>query len=223
MTLSAPFLRRRWSLRFRSDPARFIWGGRGPFQEGGGVIKNPSLRATGAIARPRAARYSGMARERTSPNPGFKTHDEVDFSAGRCGGRPLFRDCQSCRKHHQRRTAEASAAAAEELSARPDLVAARTQWQTDRLDAQRQPQDRQRASRLRLHRLQFVVGDDVSDQGSAFARGPVRADQEAMRQGHDGDRVRLLVGAVGAAAWDLVNGDLVIKGPRGALRMVRSL
>jgi heat shock protein HslJ len=24
-------------------------------------------------------------------------------------------------------------------------------------------------------------------------------------------------------AWDLVNGDLVIKGPRGALRMARSL
>jgi heat shock protein HslJ len=28
---------------------------------------------------------------------------------------------------------------------------------------------------------------------------------------------------LGGPAWDLVNGDLVIKGPRGALRMVRSL
>jgi len=28
---------------------------------------------------------------------------------------------------------------------------------------------------------------------------------------------------LGSPAWDLVNGDLVIKGPRGALRLVRSL
>lgn len=28
---------------------------------------------------------------------------------------------------------------------------------------------------------------------------------------------------LGSPAWDLVNGDLVIKGPRGTLRMVRSL
>jgi heat shock protein HslJ len=28
---------------------------------------------------------------------------------------------------------------------------------------------------------------------------------------------------LGSPVWDLVNGDLVIKGPRGALRMVRSL
>ena len=28
---------------------------------------------------------------------------------------------------------------------------------------------------------------------------------------------------LGSPAWDLINGDLVIKGPRGTLRMVRSL
>ena len=35
-----------------------------------------------------------------------------------------------------------------------------------------------------LHRLQFVVGDDVSDQGSASRRRSLCADQEAMRQGY---------------------------------------
>lgn len=32
-----------------------------------------------------------------------------------------------------------------------------------------------------------------------------------------------LAGLLGSPAWDLVNGDLVIKGPRGALRLARSL
>jgi heat shock protein HslJ len=35
--------------------------------------------------------------------------------------------------------------------------------------------------------------------------------------------VGFLSALLGGPAWDLVNGDLVIKGPRGALRMVRSL
>ncbi len=32
-----------------------------------------------------------------------------------------------------------------------------------------------------------------------------------------------LAGLLGSPAWDLVNGDLVIRGPRGALRLTRSL
>ncbi len=43
----------------------------------------------------------------------------------------------------------------------------------------------------------------------------------------DKDTMAIEVGFLSALlaspAWDLVNGDLVIKGPRGALRMVRSL
>lgn len=35
--------------------------------------------------------------------------------------------------------------------------------------------------------------------------------------------VGFLSALLGSPTWDLVNGDLVIKGPRGALRMVRSL
>jgi len=35
--------------------------------------------------------------------------------------------------------------------------------------------------------------------------------------------VGFLSALLASPAWDLVNGDLVIKGPRGALRMVRSL
>jgi heat shock protein HslJ len=35
--------------------------------------------------------------------------------------------------------------------------------------------------------------------------------------------VGFLTALLGSPAWDLVNGDLVIKGPRGALRLVRSL
>jgi hypothetical protein len=32
-----------------------------------------------------------------------------------------------------------------------------------------------------------------------------------------------LSGLLGSPEWDLVNGDLVIKGPRGAMRLARSL
>jgi heat shock protein HslJ len=35
--------------------------------------------------------------------------------------------------------------------------------------------------------------------------------------------VGFLTALLGQPAWDLVNGDLVIKGPRGALRLARSL
>ena len=35
--------------------------------------------------------------------------------------------------------------------------------------------------------------------------------------------IGFLSALLGAPTWDLVNGELVIKGPRGALRMVRSL
>ena len=35
--------------------------------------------------------------------------------------------------------------------------------------------------------------------------------------------VGFLSALLGSPTWDLVNGDLVIKGPRGTLRMVRSL
>ena len=35
--------------------------------------------------------------------------------------------------------------------------------------------------------------------------------------------VGFLSALLGSPSWDLVNGDLVIKGPRGTLRMVRSL
>ena len=31
------------------------------------------------------------------------------------------------------------------------------------------------------------------------------------------------VGLLGSPVWDLVNGDLVIKGPRGSMRLARSL
>ena len=46
-----------------------------------------------------------------------------------------------------------------------------------------QPEDRRDAARLRLHRLQFVVGDDVSGQGPASRHRALCADQEAVRQG----------------------------------------
>jgi len=35
--------------------------------------------------------------------------------------------------------------------------------------------------------------------------------------------VGFLSGLLGSPTWDLVNGDLVIKGPRGSMRLVRSL
>ena len=35
--------------------------------------------------------------------------------------------------------------------------------------------------------------------------------------------IGFLSALLGSPAWDLVNGELVIKGPRGALRLVRSL
>ena len=41
-------------------------------------------------------------------------------------------------------------------------------------------------------------------------------DSQAIEQG-------FLSGLLGSPAWDLVNGDLVIKGPRGTMRLVRSL
>ena len=54
--------------------------------------------------------------------------------------------------------------------ARSDLVAARTQRQAGAGEPRRQPEDRRRAARLGLRRLQFVVGGDVSGQGSASCR-----------------------------------------------------
>ncbi len=36
-------------------------------------------------------------------------------------------------------------------------------------------------------------------------------------------QTKFLGSLLGSPSWDLVNGDLVIKGPRGAIRMVRSL
>ena len=48
-----------------------------------------------------------------------------------------------------------------------------------------------------------------------------------MRKQCDKDTMEIqskfLSSLLGSPTWDLVNGDLVIKGPRGAMRMVRSL
>ena len=88
----------------------------------------------------------------------------------------------------------------------------------------RQPEDRRRAARVRLRGMQFVVGGDLSDQGSA----PRRRRQYALTKKQcDKDTMAIEVGvplrAAREPAWDLVNSELVIKGPRGALRLVRSL
>jgi len=50
----------------------------------------------------------------------------------------------------------------------------------------------------------------------ALTHKPCDKDKQAIETG-------FLSALLGSPAWDLVNGDLVIKGPRGALRLVRSL
>jgi len=50
----------------------------------------------------------------------------------------------------------------------------------------------------------------------ALTHKPCDKDSQAIEQG-------FLSGLLGSPAWDLVNGDLVIKGPRGSMRLVRSL
>ena len=54
--------------------------------------------------------------------------------------------------------------------------------------------------------------------GGSFATTHKQCDKDTMAI-----EVGFLSALLGSPAWDLVNGDLVIRGPRGTLRLVRSL
>ncbi len=78
-------------------------------------------------------------------------------------------------------------------------------------------------ARLRLHRLQFVVGDAVSGQGPASCRRSLALTKKHCPKDVMALELGFLSALLGSPEWDLVNGDLVIKGPRGAMRLARSL
>jgi heat shock protein HslJ len=61
----------------------------------------------------------------------------------------------------------------------------------------------------------------VKDQHLAV--GPFALSKKQCDKETTAIEVGFLSALMGTPAWDLINGDLVIKGPRGALRMVRSL
>src|SRR5271166_2960039 len=71
------------------------------------------------------------------------------------------------------------------------MVASRAQRQTRAARTRRKPQDRRLAPRLGVHWLQFLVGDALTGQGSASRRRSLRADQEAVPEGHHGGGSRL--------------------------------
>ena len=123
----------------------------------------------------------------------------------------------------EERPNQAVAAAAKELPARPDLLAARSQ---------RQAGLRQLDVSFKLDGAFHASGYTGCNSWSATAYpqqnqhllvGGFASTKKACNKG-DLDIERAFLRALqGTPAWDLVNGDLVIKGPGGAMRLVRSL
>src|SRR5271157_5798432 len=174
-------------LRLLLDAARLIWGDGAAIQDNAAfATKSASSAAIAPIARPNAARYRQTRGGQASRSRGVRSHAEVIVGCGRRRGGHVL-DRGGLRRTAQRASvrgrpgsAEAAAAAAEELPSGPDLVAARAQRQASAGGARREPEDRRQPARLRFHRLQFVVGDALSGQGPAPRRRPLRADQEAV-------------------------------------------
>ena len=122
------------------------------------------------------------------------------------------------------RHAEAPPAAAEEFSARPDLVAARSSTAS--------PCRRDSDVSLKIDGTLRGSGFTGCNSWSAtlypvkdqhLAVGPYALTKKQCAKDVMQLELGFLSALVGSPTWDLVNGDLVIKGPRGALRLARSL
>ena len=79
------------------------------------------------------------------------------------------------------------------------------------------------STRLRLYRLQFLVGDALSREGQHLLVGPFALTKKQCAKDVMAVEFGFLSALTGSPTWDLVNGDLVIKGPKGTLRLARSL
>src|SRR5271165_6854749 len=99
------------------------------------------------IARRDGARYSAVGGNWRLSNQGVRMHDQVRPGCDRLRSLYLRRDSRlrgALWASGRGGSAQAASAAAEELPARPDMVAARAQRQTGAGGARREPEDRRR-------------------------------------------------------------------------------
>ena len=126
-------------------------------------------------------------------------------------------------RHFADRAGQADAAAAEELPARPDLAAAELNGKpvSADLDVSLKIDGALRGSGYTGCNSWSATMYPVKDQHLAvgpFALTKKQCDKETMAI-----ELGFLSALLQLPTWDLVNGELVIKGPRGSLRLARSL